>query len=191
MPELDETAGPAMIWIVLIAVLIGLPALTVFISGVVFYVQFRKSPERWWRLQVFRLAATARSRGQEEQLLQRLRIDREAETSSLKDNAFHSYLAQVPVNELEAYRGIGPATVAKLFDAGYANLTPYTTPGLVSRGLGLKRITDIEQAVSDLLRKGAEPHSRRGPVPRGNAPQRPGTAGDQVRSLRGAGRTPA
>ena len=179
-----------MIWIVLIAVLIGLPALTVFISGVVFYVQFRKSPERWWRLQVFRLAATARSRGQEEQkLLQRLRIDREAETSSLKDNAFHSYLAQVPVNELEAYRGIGPATVAKLFDAGYANLNALHNARPRIPGLGLKRITDIEQAVSDLLRK-ARATFEAGACTPANAPQRPGTAGDQVRSLRGEGARP-
>jgi hypothetical protein len=54
---------------------------------------------------------------------------------------------------LEAYPGIGPATINKLYEAGYVNLATLARARIRIYGLGEKRLADIDHAVHDLLRK--------------------------------------
>jgi hypothetical protein len=118
-----------MTWLIVLALVLVVAVLTTLICGLIFYVQFFLSPEKRWRDKLLDALAAAqrRARGAREELEQ-LGRDQAAEASSLQDEAFRSYLAEVSVNEVEAYPGIGPGTVGKLRGAGYVSLSG--TPAL-------------------------------------------------------------
>jgi hypothetical protein len=137
-----------------LAIVLALAVLTPLISGLVLYVQFRNSPEAQWQSRVLNLLAAAQRRMREEnQTLKRLAADEEADARALRDEAFHSYLGDISVAELDAYTGIGPGTVSKLREGGYSNLASLRRARIRISGLGDKRLADIDHAVNDLVRK--------------------------------------
>lgn len=143
-----------MNWFTVLLSLFVLLALTALVSWLVLYIQFRHSVEKRWRKEVLGLLAEAKRQiDAENQQLRRLRSEQEDEARSLSESAFHSYLNGIGVEELEAYAGIGPATVGKLRAAGYVHLTRLRGARIRIHGLGEKRLADIGHAVDDLLRK--------------------------------------
>jgi hypothetical protein len=135
-------------------ILFALLGLTALISGLVLYAQFRRSPEQRWRAEVLRLLGDAERRARaERQEVRRLAADHDGEARALRQGAFRAYLGDISVEQLAAFPGIGPATVAKLRDAGYANLARLHNARIRLSGLGPKRLADIDRAVADLLRQ--------------------------------------
>ncbi len=146
--------GPIMTWFTVLLALFVLLALTALVSWLVLYIQFCHSVEKRWRNEVLGLLAEAKRQiDVENQQLRRLRSEQESEAHSLSESAYHSYLNGIGVEELEAYPGIGPATVGKLRAEGYVNLTRLRGARIHIHGLGEKRLADIGHAVDDLLRK--------------------------------------
>jgi hypothetical protein len=138
----------------LFAILAGLPVLTALVSGVIFYYQYLHSPEKCWQDRVFDVVSTARKQAQSEKAsLRQIAPNREAATHAAKEEAFRSYLAGISVSELEAYTGIGHATIAKLRSAGYSALAALRDVRPEVHGLGDKRLADIDFAVRDLSEK--------------------------------------
>jgi hypothetical protein len=134
--------------------IIGTLVLTALVSGLLFAYQYRNSPEKCWQVRVFNVASAARRQIQAETTnLRRLGPDQEAAARALKDEAFCSYLAGISINELDAYSGIGPATIAKLQGAGYANLASLRHARVHIHGLGEKRLADVNLATRDLSQK--------------------------------------
>jgi hypothetical protein len=143
-----------MILLIILAVLLGLIVLTTLVSGLIVYFQFARSPEKRWKDQVAGLWANAQRRAwAERDELSRLGPARVAKLGALESEAVHAYLAEIAVDELEAYPGIGPATVSKLRTAGYANLAALRNARLGIPGLGQKRTSDIYRAIRDLAKK--------------------------------------
>jgi uncharacterized tellurite resistance protein B-like protein len=141
-------------FLVILFALLALLGLTALISGLVLYAQFRRSPERQWRAEVLGLLADAGRRSREERLeVRRLAAALDGEGQALRQEAFRDYLGEVAVEQLSAYPGIGPATVAKLRAAGYASLARLHNARLRLPGLGPKRLADIGQATAALLRE--------------------------------------
>jgi uncharacterized tellurite resistance protein B-like protein len=141
-----------MIWLIVIPLLIVV--LTAVVSAIVFYVQFCNSPEKQWRQEVLDLTDRARRRAQTEtESLEHLGTEHAGDIRRLTEERFVSYLTTVSVNELESYAGIGHGTIAKLVSAGYVDLATLRHARLDIHGLGDKRLTDIDTAVRDLLRK--------------------------------------
>jgi hypothetical protein len=98
----------------------------------------------------------ARARAQvhaERATVERLRANHEWEERALGDQAFASFIATVPVAELENYPGIGRATITKLRDAGFADLARLGNVRIRVSGLGAKRLAEIDFAVRDLLKQ--------------------------------------
>jgi uncharacterized tellurite resistance protein B-like protein len=142
-----------MTWLTVLASLLVLVGLTALVSWIVLYVQFSNSPEKRWRDQVLGLLTAAIRRVRSENVqLRRLESDHDGESRSLREEMFRSYLGDISANELEAYQGIGPATVAKLRGEGYVNLATLRGARIRIYGLGDKRLSDIDHAVRDLLR---------------------------------------
>lgn len=118
------------------------------------YVRFLRSPARVWRDRVLRLEALARTqaraaRAQAEALKHR----QEAEENGLRHRAWDAFLRAIPVAELEAFPGIGPATIARLHSAGYSDLAALSNLRVNVSGLGEKRMADVRRAVAELVRQ--------------------------------------
>jgi len=140
-----------VIWLTLLTILLILLVLTALISALVLYLPFCNSSEKRWRDQVLALlAASQRREWTEQNELRQLGIAQSDKASSLRDEAFHSCLAEISVSELEAYPGIGPATIDKLRSAGYTTLAALRRTHYGVHGLGEKRWSDIHSAVNDL-----------------------------------------
>jgi uncharacterized tellurite resistance protein B-like protein len=134
--------------------LLALVVLIILVSGLVVYVRFRQSPEKQWRSKVLGLTTAARRWARrEDEELRRLGVQRTGEIRKLTEEAFQAHLASYSVSELEAYPGIGPATVAKLRDSGYANLAALQNAKLRIPGLGQKRLRDIGAAIRGLVQQ--------------------------------------
>src|SRR5579872_3209743 len=145
---------PAMICAIAIAVVVAVGGLAALITALVLYFRFCHSPEKRWRDEVLGLLWAAEERARSEKHgLRQLRGDQDAESRRLREEALHAHLSNVAVSELEAYPGIGPATVSKLHEAGYVNLATLAHAQLRLHGLGEKRLADIHHAVRDLLHK--------------------------------------
>src|SRR4051794_7802586 len=132
-----------------VLVVIGAAAL---VWTLLLYLQFRSSPEAQWKADVLSVLADAeRCVRAESGEMDRLGADERADAGRLRDEAFESYLAAIAVGELDAYPGIGPATVGKLRDAGYDSLAVLRRARINIHGLGRKRLADIAAAVRDLV----------------------------------------
>lgn len=119
----------------------------------VLYRMFQRTPAKQWRDRVLRLWTFARRQAQAEHAeLEGLGIWREERDQALRDQAFAGVLGAISVGELEAYPGIGPATVDKLRLAGFDTLATLRRLPTNIPGLGEKRLTDLERALFDLLR---------------------------------------
>jgi hypothetical protein len=116
--------------------------------------RFNQSPAKQWRDRVLGLVDKIQFQGDAElETLRRQGITDFAAEDELYDRAFHSYLESVPVSELEAFPGIGPATIAKLREAGYADLSTLHGVRPALPGLGKKRLTDVMSAARKLARE--------------------------------------
>src|SRR5262249_38119773 len=118
----------------------ALCALTVLIGGLQAYRRYRRSPERQWCDHVLQLVGAAGRRARDERTaMQRAGGGDEAADRAVRETAFRDYLAGISVSELEAYPGIGPATIAKLRDADFTHLAALDGASLELPGLGQKR----------------------------------------------------
>ena len=127
---------------------------TFLISAGVIYLQFGKSAVKRWRDEVFALQRQAeRQLRKETSYLDRLDHDRRNEEASLCATAFQALVGTIPAEQLLEYSGIGPGTLEKLRKAGYTNIAALSGQRLRIRGLGQKRLRDIDAAVKDLVRK--------------------------------------
>jgi hypothetical protein len=127
---------------------------TFVISAGIIYRQFSKSAVKRWRDQVFALRRQAeRQLRKETSYLDRLDRDRRNEEASLCATAFQALVRTIPAEQLLEYSGIGPGTLEKLRKAGYTNIAALSGQRLRIRGLGQKRLRDIDAAVKDLVRK--------------------------------------
>lgn len=143
-----------MTWVTVLTSLFLLLSLTALVSWLVLYIQFCNSVEKRWAAQVLNLLHDAdRCVRSENRQLQELKKKRDSEAQSLHERAFAAHLGDYSVDELEAYPGIGPATVGKLRAAGFVNLVALHRARIHIHGLGEKRLTDINHAIRDLLSK--------------------------------------
>lgn len=118
------------------------------------YVRFGNSVEKRWATAVLHLWHDAETSARlENQKCRELHKEREAKARSLHEEAFAAHLCDYSVDELEAYPGIGPSTVGKLRNAGFANLATLHRARIRIHGLGQKRLADINYAVRNLLGK--------------------------------------
>lgn len=155
-----------MIWIWLLLALVPIAIVT---SGLTLSLPYWRSPEKRWRDRVLCAYQTAQRQvhaGQAE--LQRLSKAYRDEKESLSQKAFERLLASISLNELEAFPGIGPATIGRLKNAGYNNLARLRNARIRIHGLGQRRLADVYGAMLQLIRQaesrfqaGAEPESQR------------------------------
>src|ERR1700674_2901725 len=103
--------------------LFGLFIVWMMIAGLRRYAQFLRWPPKLWRDDVLRMETAVRRRIAAERVqLQRSGVADTAQEKALSDQAFLSFLTGISVEQLDAYPGIGPATISKLRDAGYISL---------------------------------------------------------------------
>jgi hypothetical protein len=153
-----------MVWLLLMLI-----TMAIVVTGIYLCVPYWRAPEKRWRDAVLRAhRAAERQAALEKQrckdLAQGCELDKQRET----EQAFQNLLASIAVSELEAYPGIGPATVGRLQQAGYRNLAILQSRSIRVRGLGEKRLADILSAIRDLtqhaesrFQSGDCPESRR------------------------------
>jgi predicted flap endonuclease-1-like 5' DNA nuclease len=140
-----------MFWILIVLLIVGLSAL---LCWAIVYIRYRRTPEKRWCNGVLRLMAEARRREKKEKdRIRDLDASREEETNSLRGKEFSAYLGSISTSELELFSGIGPATVARLQEAGYANLASVQHADIHVHGLGEKRLHDIAKAVRELTKQ--------------------------------------
>jgi hypothetical protein len=137
-----------MSWLLIPAVVFVLFAL---LSWAIIYTHYWQTPQRRWRNKVLRLATETRRRAQSERnFLRRLDASQERERKNLRHESLLAFLSSISLNELEVFPGIGPATIGKLSQAGYANLASLQHADIHVSGIGRKRLTDIDRAVQEL-----------------------------------------
>lgn len=121
-------------------------AVTAAVSAGVLYWQFTRWPPRVWRLQLDRhLASLSARRG---------RIDSDAtnDEQRLAQDYFRRLLCNIPVARLDAFPGIGPATLARLSDAGLRHLGLLVQAQLDGiEGIGPSRAADLRKAIGKLV----------------------------------------
>src|SRR6266849_10156776 len=128
--------------------------LSVLVLWSILYILFWRSPEKKWRDRVLHLVARAKRRAyQEQQVRSRLGFEKRQEKDAIRDQAFSSFLASIPVSQLETFSGIGPVTVTKLRSDGYSTLASLQEAAINIYGLGEKRLADIDRAVRALTRQ--------------------------------------
>jgi hypothetical protein len=129
--------------LILLTILLG--------AGIIVYLPYARSPEKQWRDRVRQLLASARRQvAVERHALLQNTSRRRTEESTLRERAWVAFLDTIPVEQLDEYPGIGPATLAKLRAAGYTTLAVFQHSPLHLPGLGAKRLADIDRAVRDL-----------------------------------------
>lgn len=145
---------PAMTWATVLTSLFILLSLTALVVWLVLYIRFRNSAEKRWATQVLTLLRDAERRVRSEnRQLHELKAQRDAKAHALHEEVFAAHLRDYSVDELEAYPGIGPATVGKLRAAGFVNLATLNRARIRIPRLGEKRLADINKAIRELLRK--------------------------------------
>jgi hypothetical protein len=137
----------------LVAILLGLllALVAAFLLTLVPYYRFLRSPEKAWRDRVFALRRHARRTLRE--ALSDLPRRRQVTENRLREAAFRRTLATIGLDQLDAYPGIGPATIAKLRDGGFLTVADLLGAPLNLPGLGQKRLGDLENAIADLAKQ--------------------------------------
>jgi predicted flap endonuclease-1-like 5' DNA nuclease len=140
-----------MLWILIALLILGLSAL---LSWAIVYIRYCRTAEKRWRNAVLRLTAEARRQEQNErEQLRGLDAKQEEEKEGLQGKEFSAFLGSISSKELELFSGIGPGTVARLHEAGYANLASLQHADIHAHGLGEKRLNDIGKAVQELTKQ--------------------------------------
>jgi tellurite resistance protein len=151
-----------MIWIWVLLVLV---AMVVLATGIFLFFPYWRSPEKRWKNDVLRAHREAKRQfATETAQLKHLDDQCEAERQSLSQQTFRHFLASISVNELEAYPGIGPATIDRLRQAGFHDLARLQTNRIQVQGIGEKRLFDVTNAVGKLIRQ-AESRFQSGACP--------------------------
>jgi tellurite resistance protein len=133
-----------------VAILLVLIVLTPTVTLGVLYLQYRSWPPFLWKDRVIRWVESFRH--QREQL--RREGGAEDEVATLFEDHFDRYLRAIPLEALDECPGIGPATVARLRDAGYRSLGAITKARFESiQGIGPTRATALRDAVRTLVRQ--------------------------------------
>jgi uncharacterized tellurite resistance protein B-like protein len=138
-----------MIWVFLLlaVVIVAIPAITI-------YLPYLRSPERHWASEVLKAYSEAqRQVSAETTALQKLGQKERDEKQALTQRAFQQFLSSVSASKLEAYPGIGPATVERLERHGYTDLAKLANTTIRAHGLGDKRLADVTIAVRQLVRE--------------------------------------
>jgi uncharacterized tellurite resistance protein B-like protein len=117
------------------------------------YIQFRSTREAAWSYHVLSTVAALENEQQEANrsiisTRQRLQDDNERDRQA----ALARHLASISVAALEDYPGIGPATVARLRQAGLTELEGVRHARLNLSGIGPKREQDLHAAIRQLVR---------------------------------------
>jgi uncharacterized tellurite resistance protein B-like protein len=116
--------------------------------------RYGRSPEKRWSDQVLQvLEASQAYVEREDAACQRAAERLEREEKELRENVLLPYLNRISVAELEAYSGIGPVTVARLREGGFATLAALWSAPVTLPGLGEKRLRDVKKAVRHLVRQ--------------------------------------
>lgn len=139
------------------ALIIGLLVLLLVGLGLGFaaWLRFQRSPERAWRDHVEALVARFHAVREATRIgLEGLKTRREQEIQSLFDQWFDAYLARLPVQDLERFPGIGPATIDKLRDFRFATLKDIKNRPIAIPGIGEKRLGDIRAAAEQRIEDG-------------------------------------
>lgn len=126
----------------------------VLATAVVLYLRYCLSPEKTWRSRVERRMADAENQLRTDRReLEVLRVRQEHEERALRHRALEAFLKSISVTELDAYPGIGSATVSKLRSAGFLDLAMLQDARICIPGLGAKRLADIHHAVDALVKQ--------------------------------------
>src|SRR5262249_39145790 len=134
--------------------LLALVPIAIVASGISLCLPYWRSPQKRWRDRSLRAYQAAQRQGDYEHAeIKRLANSRRDEIQSLSAKAVERFLASISVNELEAYPGIGPATIGRLKEAGYDNLARLQNARIRVRGLGQKRLADVNDGVRQLRRQ--------------------------------------
>ena len=144
-----------MAWLgYLVGGLIGLLILWFVVRTIRLLIRYRLSPAWKWREDVFRLGAAVRQGIEaERQALGQAGLQAAAQDQALRQEAFNGFIAGISVDQLDAYPGIGPATIARLRDTGLSDLALLRGGSLRAASLGAKRTRDVTNAVRDLVRQ--------------------------------------
>jgi hypothetical protein len=138
-----------MFWLWLLPA--GLAGLLLF-YGAYLYLGYLCSPAKLWRDEVVRAQrrawAVIRS---EEEKLQQLDARYRRHEQEARMEGLLAGLAAIPVDRLQQFPGIGPATVEKVRDAGCRNLRQLQDFRGHIPGLGRKRLADIASASRELI----------------------------------------
>src|SRR5262245_4779030 len=140
-----------MIWVWL---LLGVVASAIVATTIYLCVPYWRSPEKRWRDRVLRAYhAAQRQVSAEASEMKRLTEHRQRDEQALTEKALQRFLAGISVSELEAYPGIGPATVSRLQQEGFTTVAKLENARIRVHGLGAKRLSDISNAVRQLRRE--------------------------------------
>jgi uncharacterized tellurite resistance protein B-like protein len=140
-----------MSWIWL---LLALVPIAIVASGISVCLPYWRSPPKRWRDRILRAYQAAQRQVHYEHAgIERLSNSRRDEIQSLSAKALERFLASISVNQLEAYPGIGPATIGRLKEAGYDNLARLQNARFRVRGLGQKRLAHVNGGVRQLIRQ--------------------------------------
>lgn len=77
----------------------------------------------------------------------------DASDEVVRRQAFYKFLETIQIRALEAYPGIGPATISRLYEAGYTSLAAFNDSPLQVSGIGQKRLGEVKKAVHDLIKQ--------------------------------------
>lgn len=145
---------PSMNWFTLSILLFNAIVVTAILGSFVLLLRFQNSVAKQWAIRVLLLSRDAEKRARSaNRALVRLKSMRDVKTRALREEAFTCNLRDVPVSELTAYPGIGPGTVSKLREAGLVDLASLRGSSIVIEGVGQKRLSDIEYAVGERIKK--------------------------------------
>ncbi len=133
------------------------PALVVMVALGILYGRYRSWPPSQWRRRVLRHRAELRSQ------LRKLRADRHSADLRLRESFFRQHLRSIPLERLDEFPRIGPATITRLHEAGRQHLADMDdAPFHNITGIGPSRVKDLTAAVQKLLQEARSRFDARG-----------------------------
>jgi tellurite resistance protein len=142
-----------------------MPVLSIIVSVVLVLVlaigwallsfKFQRTPEKQWKDRVATAFALAQQRCAELSLAPaQWEQQWQDERRTLPDQHYAQMLTGTSIDDLENFPGIGPATIARLRQAGHTNIGQLQQADLHAiNGLNNQRLADVEQARKALLQQ--------------------------------------